>query len=139
MPARPVISNYGTPTEKVSEFLYNQLKPVMREGMSYIKDSNNFFHKTRDLKDIPNGGLLVTADAIGLHPSIPHGAGLQGPKEVLECKKDKKISTNDLVKVAAFVLKTTTLNLVEKLNTRHQGLPLVQDLSLYMLLFLWTK
>ena len=108
----------------------------MREGMSYIKGSNNFFHKTRDLKDIPNGGLLVTADVIGLYTSIPHGAGLKAPKEVLECKKDKKISTNDLVKVAAFVLKTTILNLVEKLDTRYQGLPLGQNLFLYMLLFL---
>ena len=51
VPGRPVISNCGTPTEKVSEFLDNQLKPVMREGMSYIKDSNDFMHKIRDLKD----------------------------------------------------------------------------------------
>ena len=71
MPGRTVISNCGTPTEKVSEFLDNQLKPVMREGMSYIKDSNDFMHKIRDLKDIPNDALLVTADVAGLYPSIP--------------------------------------------------------------------
>ena len=65
MPGRPVISNCGTPTEKVSEFLNNQLKPVMREGMSYSKDSNNFLHKIRDLKDISNDALLVTADVVG--------------------------------------------------------------------------
>ena len=105
VPGRPAISNCGTPTEKVSEFLDNQLKPVMREGMSYIKDSNDFMHKIRDLKDIPNDALLVTADVVGLYPSIPHEAGLQALKEVLERRKDKKISTNDLVKMAAFVLK----------------------------------
>ena len=77
----------------------------MREGMSYIKDSNDFMHKIRNLKDIPNDALLVTADVVGLHPSIPHEAGLQALKEVLERRKDKKISTNDLVKMAAFVLK----------------------------------
>ena len=42
----------------------------MREGMSYIKDSNDFMHKIRNLKDIPNDALLVTADVVGLHPSI---------------------------------------------------------------------
>ena len=56
VPGRPVISNCGTPTEKVSEFLDNQLKPIMRE------DSNDFMHKIRDLKDISNDALLVTAD-----------------------------------------------------------------------------
>ena len=101
MPGRPVIPNCGTPTEKVSEFLDNQLKPVMREGMSYIKDSNDFMHKIRDLKDIPNDALLVTADVVGLYPSIPHEAGPQALKEVSERRKDKKISTNDLVKMIA--------------------------------------
>ena len=105
MLGRPVISNCGTPTEKVSEFPDNQLKPIMQEGMLYIEDSNNYKHKIRDLKDIPNNKLLVTADVVGLYPSIPHEAGLQALKEVLECTKDKKISTNDLVKMAAFVLK----------------------------------
>ena len=77
----------------------------MQEGMLSIEDSNNYKHKIRDLKDIPNNKLLVTADVVGLYPSIPHEAGLQALKEVLECTKDKKISTNDLVKMAAFVLK----------------------------------
>ena len=49
----------------------------MREGMSYIKDSNDFMHKIRDLKDMPNNALLVTADVVGLYPSIPHDAGVQ--------------------------------------------------------------
>ena len=66
VPGRRVIFNCVTPTENVSEFLDNQLKPVMREGMSYIKDSNDFMHKIRDLKDIPNDALLVTADIEGL-------------------------------------------------------------------------
>ena len=66
VPGRPVISNCGTtPTEKVSEFLDNHLKPVMQEGLSYIKDSSDFKYKIRDLKDIPNDALLVTAN-VGL-------------------------------------------------------------------------
>ena len=105
VPGRPVISSCGTPTEKVSKFLGNQLKPIMQEGMSYIKDSNDFKHTIRDLKDIPNNALLVTADVVGLYPSIPCEAGFQALKEVLEQRKDQKISTNDLVKMAAFVLK----------------------------------
>ena len=34
---RPVISNCGTPTEKISEFLDTQLKPIIQKSWSYIK------------------------------------------------------------------------------------------------------
>ena len=41
VPGRPVISNCGTPTEKVSEFLDFQLKSVMQSSKPYIKDSGD--------------------------------------------------------------------------------------------------
>ena len=107
----------------------------MREGMSYIKDSNDFMHKIRDLQDIPNDLLLVTADVAGLYSSILHEAGLQVLKEVLERRKDKKISTNDLVKMAALVFKSNYFEFNGEVLTKYQGMPLVQN----MLPFLWTK
>ena len=42
VPGRPVISNCGTPTEKLSDFLDHYLKPVMQERESYIKDTGDF-------------------------------------------------------------------------------------------------
>ena len=42
VPGRPVISNCGTPTEKVSEFLDHQLQPLMKQGNPYIKDTSYF-------------------------------------------------------------------------------------------------
>ena len=40
----------------------------------------------------------MTADVVGLYPSIPHEAGLRALKEVLNRREDKKISTEDLKK-----------------------------------------
>ena len=65
-PGRPVISNCGTPTEKVSEFLDHHAKPVMEKGKSYIKDSGDFINKIKELQSIPNGAILVTSDVVGL-------------------------------------------------------------------------
>ena len=38
---RSVISNCGIPTEKVSKYLDNILKPIMQESWSYVKDLEN--------------------------------------------------------------------------------------------------
>ena len=83
VPGRPTISNCGAPTEKASEFLDFHLKSIMQNGASYIKDSNDFKSKIKNI-DIPNDALLVTADVVGLYPSIPHEAGLSALKEVLD-------------------------------------------------------
>ena len=84
MPGRPVISNFGTPTEKISEFLDTQLKPIMQKSWSYIKDSGDFIRKIKNLTDTPEGAVLVTADVVSLYPSIPHQAGLEALKKALD-------------------------------------------------------
>ena len=53
VPSRPVTSNCGTPTEKVSEFLGFQLKTVMQSSKSYIKDSGDFIKKLRTFNIFP--------------------------------------------------------------------------------------
>lgn len=45
-------------------------------------------------------------------------------REVLDRINIKRISANDLAKRAEFLLKTTTLNLIAKLNTKYGAQPL---------------
>ena len=80
VPGRPVISNCGTPTKKASEFLDYHLKPIMQREKSYIKDSGDSINKIKSLQNIPERAILVTADIVGLYPSIPHKAGLNALK-----------------------------------------------------------
>ena len=58
-PDRPVISNGGFPTQKVSYFFDNHLKVIMQESWFQIKDLNDFINKTKNLKDIPKDALLI--------------------------------------------------------------------------------
>ena len=83
VPGRPVISNCGTPTEKVSEYRDFLLKPVTQDGWSYIKDTGNFLKKIKRLGKMPEGAKLVTADVVGLYLDIPHSLGLQSLTESL--------------------------------------------------------
>ena len=120
-PGRPVLSNCGTPTEKVSEFLDNQLKKVMQNGWSYIKDSNHFIKKIKHLKNIPDNAILVTADVVGLYPRIPHEAELRALKEVLDRREEKTNSTEDLVKMAELVLKNNFFELNGQVKHQISG------------------
>ena len=69
VPERTVISNCGAPTEKASEFLDFHPKRVMQNGASYIKDSNDFMNKVKNI-DIPNDAFLVILDVVELYSSI---------------------------------------------------------------------
>ena len=83
VPERQIISNCGASAEKASEFLDFYLKSIMQNGGSYIKHSNDFKSKIKNI-DIPNDALLVTADVVGLYPSIPHEAGLSALREAFD-------------------------------------------------------
>ena len=69
-----MISNCGTPTKKTSGFLDYQHKPVVQSGRSYIKDSEVFLKKIKNLGSLPENVILLTADLVGLYPNIPHKA-----------------------------------------------------------------
>ena len=121
VPGRPVISNCGAPTEKVSEFLDYHLKPVMKEGESYIRDSSDFLSKIKALGKIPEGSFLVTCDVVGLYPSIPHSDGLRTLERRLKERTEMKVPTEDLVEMANFVLKNNVFEFADKVVRQTSG------------------
>ena len=72
----------------------------MKSGKSYVKDTGNFLEKIKSLGRIPKDAFLVTADVVGLYPSILHDIGLKALYEKLEERLDKKIPSADLVDMA---------------------------------------
>ena len=98
VPGRPVISNCGTSMEEVSEFLNSELKSVMQDGWSYIKDSGDFIKKLKNIDPIPQDGIMVTADIVGLYPSIPNDAGLEALKKGLIIERIKRFLLMNLLK-----------------------------------------
>ena len=61
---QPVIYKYGTPTEKVSEFLDHHLDPIMKQGENHIKDTGNFSAKLKAAGEFLKESILVTAGII---------------------------------------------------------------------------
>ena len=49
----------------------------MRKGLSYVKDSGDFISKIKQIGYVLENAILVTADVVGLYPSIPYDVGLK--------------------------------------------------------------
>ena len=77
----------------------------MKEGTSYVKDKQDFLEKLKHLGKVASNAILVTADVVGLYPSIPHKAGLEALYKKLQERVEKKIPSSDLVNMTEFVLK----------------------------------
>ena len=121
VPRRPVISNCGTPTEKILEFLDHQLQPIMKQGNSYIKDTGDFLEKLRAIGEIPRGVILATADVVGLYPSIPHDEGLKVLWNQYDKFIDETVPTEDIIKMAEFVLKNNLFEFNSKFYKQISG------------------
>ena len=81
------------------------MKPVRQSSRSYIHDSGDFIKKTKNIGTTPTDSILVTADIVGLYPNIPHVERLKALQKALNNCANKKVSTEDLVKMTKFVPK----------------------------------
>ena len=70
----------------------HHLQPIMKQRETYKIE-------------VPKGAILVTADVVGLNPSIPHSEGLNILKKQYETYPDKEVSTEDTGKMVDSVLK----------------------------------
>ena len=114
---RLVIFNWGSSTEKeVFWVSWPSFETYHSKKASHILKTN----KTKNLSTIPGNAILVKVDVVGLYPSIPHEAGLRALGEALDEQNKKSIRTEDLFKMAGFVLKKNYLSLIVKQNGRVQ-------------------
>ena len=93
----------------------------MQKGWSYIKDSGDFIKKINNLDLIPENAILVTADVVGLYPSIPHEVGLRALRGALNKRDEETISTEELLKMAEFVLKNSYFEFSNKIKQQISG------------------
>ena len=82
---------------------------------------------------------MVTADVVRLYPSILYEAGLKALEQTFNNLTNKKVSTEDLVQMSKFVLKSNYFKFNR--NVKQQILWTTKELSLTLLtpVYLWTK
>ena len=86
-----------------------------------MKDSDDFIKKIMNIGALPKDFILVTGDVVGLYRSIPHEEGLKALEKALNNRTNKSISTEDLVKMAKFVLKNNYFKSNSKVKQQISG------------------
>ena len=107
--------------QSVSEFLDHQLQTIMKQGNSYIKDTGDFLEKVRAIGEILKGAILVTADVVGLYPSIPRDEGLKVWWNQYGKFIDKTVPTEEIIKMAKFVIKNNLFEFNSKFYMQISG------------------
>ena len=82
----------------------------------------------------------MTADVVGLYPIIPSKTGLRRLKEVLDRREEKKISTENLVKITEFVLKNNYFEFNAQVKHQISGTAIgTLNLHLHMHASSWMR
>ena len=71
--------------------------------------------------EVPEGAILVTADNVGLYPSIPHSEDLEILKKQYENYLNKNVSAEDVGKMADFVLENNLFEFGSKFYKQISG------------------
>ena len=98
-----MISNSGISTEKASKFLDYLLTPITQSGKFYIKSSDDFINKIKNLQTFQWMHFWLQWMK---QVSIPREAALNVLREAIDNGENKLISTDSLLKMAEFVLKS---------------------------------
>lgn len=79
---RPIVSDCGTESRRISEYIDYFLAPLANKHPSYIKDTYDFIQKIRDKQIDPNY-ILVTGDITALYTNMDIDRTLRIVKEAL--------------------------------------------------------
>ncbi|XP_053571736.1 uncharacterized protein LOC128661511 [Bombina bombina] len=104
-PGRPIISDKGSLTEKISQYVDFCLRPNILNLPSYIKDTLDVLKKLNDISVSANT-LLVAIDVESLYSSIPHDKGVEVIKYFLiQRGSEYDKHTNFILELLSFILK----------------------------------
>ena len=91
------------------------------DGHILLKESRDFIKKINNLDSITENAILVTADVVGLYPSIQHEVDLRALREALDKRDEKAIITEEFLKWAEFVLESNYLEFGDKIKQQIYG------------------
>ena len=79
-PGRPIVSDCGSESYRVAEYIDEFLGPLATAHNSYVKDTTDFIEKVTKLS-IPENAMLFSMDVESLYTNIDNTSGLEAVKQ----------------------------------------------------------
>jgi hypothetical protein len=120
---RPIVPSMTWITHHLSEWLSNQLNPLLENLDWVLKDSNDLLRKLHNLKmKHPKKLTLMTADVEALYPSMDNTTGLQLINEFLKGISWETPKKQELVlKAMEFVLTKGYMQFEDRIFQQNNG------------------
>lgn len=79
-PGRPIVSDCGSESCRVAEYIDFFLNPLSQKHSSYVKDTYEFVNKIKTI-DVPPGAMLFSIDIDSLYTNIDTQLGLKAVRQ----------------------------------------------------------
>ena len=119
IPGRPICSSINHPTSHISKFIDVHIKQYVPKTKSYVRDTQHFISRLKQLGQTPEGALLVTLDVGSLYTNIPNHEGILVVADHIRGDPEKQ-------KIGAHLLKLLQL-VLHSMNFSFNGDPLSPD------------
>lgn len=111
---RPIVSDCGSESCRVAEYIDHFINPLSQKHNSYIKDTYDFINKIKNLK-LSNNAFLFTIDINSLYTNIDTTLGLRAVREAFKKFPNKERPDNELLKLLELSLTRNDF----KFNDKH--------------------
>ena len=101
---RPIVSDCGSESYNVSQYIDSFIRPISIRHSSYLKDTYDFISKIRGQK-IPKNALLVTADVSSLYTNMNIDRTLQVTKNALARYPDPQRPDDHILRLLEITLR----------------------------------
>ena len=110
IPGRPICSSINHPTCHISKFVDEHIKQYVPNTKSYVRDTQHFISRLKQLGTIPQGALIVTLDISSLYTNIPNHERILAVAEHLRRDPEKQKIGPHLLKLLELVLHSMSFN-----------------------------
>jgi hypothetical protein len=114
------VSACGSITEKISEFVDTIIAPYVQQQSSYIRDTQDFLDKIKNIK-VDQRTILATIDVTALYTSIPHDEGIKAIHDILTEQNHQTPPTECITKLTEMVLKNNIFRFKDVCYLQIQG------------------
>ena len=119
-PGRPIVSGINCPTERISLYVDQTIRPYVKQIPSYIKDTNHLLQMLEEV-DIEEGDMLCTLDVSSLYTNIPHIEGLQALRKTLDYNHQENPPSWVITRLADIVLRNNIMQFGGNTYMQIQG------------------